>query len=72
MTDPSASVVASPTSLVRDLVDERFRAMRAREAFPPVGTARPDLTELFARLRQVAARTRYEAVVEARRRGLLP
>jgi DNA-binding CsgD family transcriptional regulator len=43
--------------LVRDLVDERFRAMRAREAFPPAGTARPDLTELFARLRQVAART---------------
>jgi DNA-binding CsgD family transcriptional regulator len=43
--------------VVRDLVDERFRAMRAREAFPPVGTARPDLTELFARLRQVAART---------------
>jgi DNA-binding CsgD family transcriptional regulator len=43
--------------LVRDLVDERFQAMRAREALPPPGDAHADLCELFARLRQVAART---------------
>ena len=43
--------------LVRDLVDERVRAMRVRETLPAAGGARPDLSELFARLRQVAART---------------
>jgi LuxR family transcriptional regulator, regulator of acetate metabolism len=43
--------------LVRDLVDERFRAMRAREVLPPAGGPHPDLGELFARLRQLAART---------------
>jgi DNA-binding CsgD family transcriptional regulator len=43
--------------LVRDLVDERVRAMRVRETLPAAGLAHPDLSELFARLRQVAART---------------
>jgi DNA-binding CsgD family transcriptional regulator len=45
--------------LVRDLVDERIRAMRIRETHgsPAAGPARPDLSEVFARLRQVAART---------------
>jgi LuxR family transcriptional regulator, regulator of acetate metabolism len=46
--------------LVRDLVDERIRAMRIRETLPPAaaaGPARPDLSEVFARLRQLAART---------------
>jgi len=44
--------------LVRDLVDERIRAMRIRETLPPAADpARPDLGEVFARLRQVAART---------------
>ena len=43
--------------LVRDLVDERIRAMRIRETFQPAASARPDLGEVFARLRQVAART---------------
>jgi DNA-binding CsgD family transcriptional regulator len=45
--------------LVRDLVDERIRAMRIRETpgSPAAGAARPDLSEVFARLRQVAART---------------
>jgi DNA-binding CsgD family transcriptional regulator len=44
--------------LVRDLVDERIRAMRIRETLPPAADpVRPDLGEVFARLRQVAART---------------
>ena len=44
--------------LVRDLVDERVRAMRIRETpGSAAGPARPDLSEVFARLRQVAART---------------
>jgi LuxR family transcriptional regulator, regulator of acetate metabolism len=44
--------------LVRDLVDERIRAMRIRETLPPTADpARPDLGAVFARLRQVAART---------------
>jgi LuxR family transcriptional regulator, regulator of acetate metabolism len=42
---------------VRDLVDERVRAMRIRDALPAAGRTHPDLSELFARLRQVAART---------------
>jgi DNA-binding CsgD family transcriptional regulator len=44
--------------LMRDLVDERIRAMRIREALPATGMDHPNLSELFARLRQVAARTR--------------
>jgi DNA-binding CsgD family transcriptional regulator len=43
--------------LVRDLVDERVRAMRVRDTLPAAGAARPELSEVFARLRQVAART---------------
>jgi len=43
--------------LVRDLVDERVRAMRVRETLPAAGQAHPELSEIFARLRQVAART---------------
>jgi LuxR family transcriptional regulator, regulator of acetate metabolism len=46
--------------LVRDLVDERIRAMRIRDTLPAAASARParpDLSEVFARLRQVAART---------------
>jgi LuxR family transcriptional regulator, regulator of acetate metabolism len=44
--------------LVRDLVDERIRAMRVRETLASAARpARPDLSEVFARLRQVAART---------------
>jgi LuxR family transcriptional regulator, regulator of acetate metabolism len=45
--------------LVRDLVDERIRAMRIRETpgSPAAAPGRPDLAEVFARLRQVAART---------------
>jgi DNA-binding CsgD family transcriptional regulator len=44
--------------LIRDLVDERIRVMRIREALTAAGPDQPDLSELFARLRQVAARTR--------------
>jgi LuxR family transcriptional regulator, regulator of acetate metabolism len=43
--------------LVRDLVEERIHATRAREALPAAGRAHLELSELFARLRQVAART---------------
>ncbi|HEY3877192.1 MAG TPA: LuxR C-terminal-related transcriptional regulator [Trebonia sp.] len=43
--------------LVRDLVDERVRGLRARETLEAAGLAHPDLSELFARLRQVAAGT---------------
>jgi DNA-binding CsgD family transcriptional regulator len=45
--------------LVRDLVDERVRALRARETgpAPEAAPAHVDRTELFARIRQVAART---------------
>lgn len=43
--------------LVRDLVDERVRAIRIRETLPAAGATRPELSEVFARLRQVAART---------------
>jgi DNA-binding NarL/FixJ family response regulator len=42
---------AAPTT-----ADERIRAMRIRET-PVPAAARPDLSEVFARLRQVAART---------------
>ena len=37
--------------LMRDLVDERIRAMRIREALPATGIDHPNLSELFARLR---------------------
>jgi LuxR family transcriptional regulator, regulator of acetate metabolism len=43
--------------LVRDLVDERVRTLRTRETLAETGMDHPDLSELFARLRQVAART---------------
>jgi LuxR family transcriptional regulator, regulator of acetate metabolism len=43
--------------LVRELVDERVRALRVRETLQAAGLAHPDLSELFARLRQLAART---------------
>ena len=48
--------------LVRDLAEERVRVIRARESPLPPGLAAPapsppGLTEVFARLRQVAART---------------
>src|ERR1700753_2757206 len=45
--------------LVRDRVDERMRAMRAQSTFAAAGTAPAQVgrTELFARLRQIAART---------------
>jgi DNA-binding NarL/FixJ family response regulator len=45
--------------LVRALVDERMRAMRAQSTFASAGAAPAQVgrTELFARLRQIAART---------------
>jgi DNA-binding CsgD family transcriptional regulator len=45
--------------LVRDLVDERMRAVRAQSTFASAGGAPAQVgrTELFARLRQIAART---------------
>jgi DNA-binding NarL/FixJ family response regulator len=45
--------------LVRDLVDERMRAMRVQSTFAAAGTAPAQVgrSELFARLRQIAART---------------
>jgi DNA-binding CsgD family transcriptional regulator len=43
--------------LVRDLVDERVALIRARETVNQAGLAPPGLVEVFARLRQVAART---------------
>jgi LuxR family transcriptional regulator, regulator of acetate metabolism len=43
--------------LVRDLVDERVAALRARDTLMADGGAQADLSDLFARLRQVAART---------------
>ena len=43
--------------LVRDLVEERVDAMRVRETRPAGSRVHPELSELFARLRQVAART---------------
>ncbi len=43
--------------LVRDLAEERVHAMRARETLPAAGKAQHEFSELFARLRQVAART---------------
>jgi DNA-binding CsgD family transcriptional regulator len=43
--------------LVHDLVEERLRALRASETRPAAGPAHPDLSRIFARLRQVAART---------------
>ena len=46
--------------LVRDQVDERMRALRAQSTFASAGAApaQAERTELFARLRQIAARTR--------------
>jgi LuxR family transcriptional regulator, regulator of acetate metabolism len=43
--------------LIRDLVDERVAALRARDTLTANGSAQADLSELFARLRLVAART---------------
>jgi DNA-binding CsgD family transcriptional regulator len=43
--------------LVRELVDERVAALRARDTLTANGSVQADLSELFARLRQVAART---------------
>jgi LuxR family transcriptional regulator, regulator of acetate metabolism len=43
--------------LVRGLVEERIQAMRARETLPTAAKRQLELSELFARLRQVAART---------------
>jgi len=45
--------------LVRDLVEERVRALRARETAPAAAAApaHVDRSELFARIRQAAART---------------
>lgn len=43
--------------LVHDLVEERVRALRASETLPAAGPAQPGLDQIFARLRQVAART---------------
>jgi LuxR family transcriptional regulator, regulator of acetate metabolism len=44
--------------LLRDLVEERISAMRASATLTAAGGVQPDFSELFARLRQVAARTR--------------
>jgi DNA-binding NarL/FixJ family response regulator len=43
--------------LVRDLVDERIRAMRVLDTRPAAGNAQSDLSRVFARLRQLAAQT---------------
>lgn len=51
-----ASAVAQEL-LVHDLVEERVRALRARDTLPAARPGQPDLGQIFARLRQVAART---------------
>jgi LuxR family transcriptional regulator, regulator of acetate metabolism len=53
--------------LVRDLVDERIRATRALDTFAPNGNAHPDASELFARLRQLAAGTTDPRTAQALR-----
>jgi DNA-binding CsgD family transcriptional regulator len=53
--------------LVRDLVDERVRAMRALDTVRSGNHIHPDLSELLPRLRQLAARTTDPQTAQALR-----